>query len=546
MKSVRLNTLILMILFTFIINFNTSQAVELEDNVYMYMSINSTKVSFRDGPSTNSKVKGYIIDGTVVTLLEQDKYWSKVEYNNEVGYVSTKYLEPANVYKVVKGTSVAIRNKPSTSGNLIKRLKTNQEVKVLGKKGSWSYIEVDGTRGYLSSKYLDDKKELKIITGLSVNFRETASSSGRIISKLTYDTEVYELSSTELWSHIEYNGVRGYVSSKYIDYKKEIKFISGSSVALREEPSTKGKLISRLTKGTKIYVLKTYDKWSYVEYNNNRGYVSNSYIIDKTPIKYVDSLALNFRESPSSTGKLLTKISYGEEVEFYEEIGSWSKVKYNNNIGYVSSKYICDELDTQPKYNLEIASAISNFRSNPYENSDLIKELRYKQKVEFVCYIGSWAKVYYNGVLGYISKNNLRDISEEKPIEIENITARMLINAAKQNLGKPYVWSTEGPESFDCSGFTRYLYKTIAGIQLPRESIDQSKSPLGKDVDLYNLQPGDLLFFDTEGNKLVNHVGMYIGNGEFIHASQKFEEVIISPVEGFYLNGFISAKRFLN
>ena len=113
-------------------------------------------------------------------------------------------------------------------------------------------------------------------------------------------------------------------------------------------------------------------------------------------------------------------------------------------------------------------------------------------------------------------------------------------------MGKPYVWGAEGPSSFDCSGFTYYVYKNAAGITLPRVSADQSK--YGTTVSKSNLRAGDLVFFDTNGsnNGAVSHVGIYIGGGQMIHCSSSKGQVIKTSMEtNYWVNAFVRAKRVL-
>ena len=115
------------------------------------------------------------------------------------------------------------------------------------------------------------------------------------------------------------------------------------------------------------------------------------------------------------------------------------------------------------------------------------------------------------------------------------------IELLKQQVGKPYVWGDEGPDSFDCSGLVQYIYKNALGINLPRVSYDQSK--VGQAVSREDLQPGDLVFFDTMDKGKVSHVGMYIGNNEFIHAANSKKGVIKSTLTGYYDKKFINARR---
>ena len=95
--------------------------------------------------------------------------------------------------------------------------------------------------------------------------------------------------------------------------------------------------------------------------------------------------------------------------------------------------------------------------------------------------------------------------------------------------------------TFDCSGLVRYIYKNAFGKDIPRVSEDQSK--VGQAVSREDLQPGDLVFFDTMDKGKVSHVGMYIGNNEFIHAANSKKGVIKSTLTGYYDKKFINARR---
>lgn len=125
-----------------------------------------------------------------------------------------------------------------------------------------------------------------------------------------------------------------------------------------------------------------------------------------------------------------------------------------------------------------------------------------------------------------------------------SIQTRKLIEFAKKQLGKPYVWGAMGPNSFDCSGFTTYVYANI-GVGLPHSSMAQSK--YGTKVSRSEIQPGDLLFFATGGSSSINHVGIYIGGDEFIHGSSGRGKVYISDLSNYtkYAGEFITAQRIL-
>lgn len=121
--------------------------------------------------------------------------------------------------------------------------------------------------------------------------------------------------------------------------------------------------------------------------------------------------------------------------------------------------------------------------------------------------------------------------------------AKNIIKLAKTKLGRRYVWGATGKRgTFDCSGLTQYVFKKN-GINIPRTSIKQSK--YGKFVPRSKLKKGDLVFFDTSKKRkgYVNHVGIYLGNGKFIHASSAKKKVVVSTLSRFYGQRYLGARR---
>jgi cell wall-associated NlpC family hydrolase len=122
-----------------------------------------------------------------------------------------------------------------------------------------------------------------------------------------------------------------------------------------------------------------------------------------------------------------------------------------------------------------------------------------------------------------------------------------VLQTAKKFLGVKYVWAANGPSAFDCSGFTKYVFKKN-GISLPRYSGHQAN--VGKKIKYSDLQKGDLVFFDTtkKFTKKVNHVGIFIGNHKFIHASSGGKKVMITSFsqKKFYKSKFLYARRIIN
>jgi len=123
---------------------------------------------------------------------------------------------------------------------------------------------------------------------------------------------------------------------------------------------------------------------------------------------------------------------------------------------------------------------------------------------------------------------------------------KSLAKMVKKLQGSPYVWAEEGPNNFDCSGFTYYMYGSM-GIEIPRVAHNQAK--FGKRIPVSALQYGDLIFFATNKKNLhhITHVGMYLGDGWFTHASTVKHEVIYSNLftSAYYKKHLRICRRYL-
>ena len=134
-----------------------------------------------------------------------------------------------------------------------------------------------------------------------------------------------------------------------------------------------------------------------------------------------------------------------------------------------------------------------------------------------------------------IIENNEKDNAIKNSRDREEKIRYKIVEFAKTQIGKPYVYGATGNNSFDCSSFVQYVFKKTLGITIPRVSAEQS---IFKPKLHNNIKKGDLLFFETLEKGRISHVGMYIGNRQFIHASSKSKRVIVSDFTGFYQDKF--------
>lgn len=129
------------------------------------------------------------------------------------------------------------------------------------------------------------------------------------------------------------------------------------------------------------------------------------------------------------------------------------------------------------------------------------------------------------------SQDTLTVFTEEDSLAVPLDSTRLrVLEAARACLGVPYRYGQAGPESFDCSGFVKFVYDNL-GYTLPRSSYEQYKK--SERVRAKDALPGDLVFFATR-KRSVGHVGIYLGNNEFIHAPGKGKTVSITNLEGPY------------
>ena len=337
----------------------------------------------------------------------------------------------------------------------------------------------------------------------------------------------------------------------------EYKIITANSVNFRKGPGTNFSSMGKLNKGYKVEYIGTSGDWINIKYNGKVGYAHKDYVSSVNnnstdnsvkSKKIVTASSLNFRSGPSTSASKIGSIPNGAEVGVISESNGWSKVSYNGKIGYVSSSYLSEKsnaptTDNSVKSKKIVTASSLNFRSGPSTSASKIGSIPNGAEVGVISESNGWSKVNYNGKIGYVSSSYLADKGSSN-VSVSN-KADKVIEFAKTLLGKPYVWGSEGPSSFDCSGYTQYVFKKSVGINLPRVSKDQAK--FGKSVSKNDLQKGDLIAFDMEGanNGQVNHIGIYMGDKKIIHASSTKKKVLISDMTDYYYKSIVSIRRVL-
>ena len=361
------------------------------------------------------------------------------------------------------------------------------------------------------------------------------------------------------------------MNASHVDAATDMRTVTASSLNFRTGPSTSYSIINVLMNGQNVEYVSTSGSWLKVKYNGVTGYVHGDYVTKGTTdnsttgtTKYVSaSVGLNVRSGAGTSYSKLGKLEYKEKVTVLSTSNGWSKINYNGKTGYVDSSYLKSTVpgSTDDNTNNETTGTTKyvnttsglNVRSGAGTSYSKLGKLEYKEKVTVLSTSNGWSKINYNGKTGYVDSSYLQSTvpgSNGNNANNNNNTvstkANEVIAYAKTLLGKPYVWGAQGPNSFDCSGFTYYVFKNKAGIVLPRTSSAQSK--YGTYVSKSNLKAGDLVFFDTNGanDGNVSHVGMYIGNGQMIHASYGQKKIVIANFnDSYYQKAYVNARRVL-
>ena len=261
----------------------------------------------------------------------------------------------------------------------------------------------------------------------------------------------------------------------------------------------------------------------------------------KTGIGVVNA-SLRLRAKPSTDADIISTAAPGDNVVIIREVDGWYLVDYNLDIGYMSQEYITfkERENVELGYG-EVNTSAVNMRSSPSSDSDLVYQLGYGEEAYIIGFNCGWYKVQYNGATGYIRSDLLA--LTEKPLYNSSgsyvSAGQLVVDYAMNFLGTPYVWGGTSPSGFDCSGFTRYVFQNL-GYGLNRTAGQQ----LSNGYSVSSLQPGDLVFFTGTyyTSAPASHVGIYIGDNEFIHAASGGVR-ITSLSDSYYASRYIGARR---
>lgn len=423
----------------------------------------------------------------------------------------------------------------------------------------------------------------------AVRIRESADINSNILTNIYLNDEVEILENNGEWCKVRYNNTEGYVKTEFLEIEGDSNTSNNSNTAvITQENQTE-------TNNENIQDQNNVNQVTQDNVNETNNTVQNN----TSQTQYVLTAQTNMRTMPNIISNIVVVLEQGKQVTTIVEFNNWIKVTDGSNIGWVPKVKLlaqeqvsstnevpnnAEEGDTQENVTEEtnqveeenninkpgiVTVETANVRESASTSATIIGFLDYNDTVTITKEEGDWYYVEGEEISGYVSKNLIstnvssRSLTEERKNDndttvidqdINNNLTEALSNQnnqkgnqiaeyAKQFLGCSYVSGGKTPSSgFDCSGFTKYVYSNF-GYTLGNTAATQNN--LGKDVNIEDIAIGDLILFYDEGKTKIGHTGIYIGDGNFVHAANASRGVVTDNLNtnSYYNTRIVSIKR---
>lgn len=455
------------------------------------------------------------------------------------------------------------------------------------------------------ASFAQTSKGVGYINGKDINLRTNPSKTSKVVGLLSGQKVNIHGESGD-WYEVSLGKTKGWVKKDFVTIKTQPKknkkvenkndgsklsniqnpCIKGENINIRSLPSKDSKVIAKLS-NLKVKIIDESGDWYKISSNKTRGWIRKDFIVSKgtqektakvsetaaspsseeSVKEYsakIDGTDINIRSKPTKNSKIVAKLS-NKNVSIIAKSGDWYKIKYKNTSGWIKKDFIVSaNLSSSTKKSTEsnqknvlaktdvseskkgrIIGNNVNIRSKPTKTAKVVAKLS-NSSIRVLAQSSKWYKVSNGKITGWVTKDFVSTGSSIAKHTTSSLRNRMVVYS-RSFVGVPYRWGGSSPRGFDCSGFTSYIYRRF-GINIDRISTDQATQ--GKYVKKSNLRPGDLVFFDTNGGKKksVNHAGMYVGDGKFIHASSSKRGKVVkvsSLNEGFYQKTYVCGRSFV-
>ena len=433
----------------------------------------SDKLAVRAAASNTGAILTSVVNGGLVNVVARMDDWTMIRLGSLVGYVPTSALKfngdpptatdqtPTQISQwatVQCSGTLNLRSEGSMSATVLAAIPSGSILCVYGVQGSWAQVQYGASTGWASTDFLQmssvypgqvteqlsDAAVVSIPSGSgTVNLRETASTSARVIATLSHGTQVTVQASDGSWCSVTTSGgAEGYIMATFIAYgggsqpvepdapspdpspdlgQGEVEAVvhtASTSLNLRAQPSTQAAILASLPRGESIVVTSRGGEWSAVRYGSVSGYVMTTYLrfpadeedAGDTPIGYATvatlSGTLNLRRQPSLGSTVIMQIPKGQRVGILQRLDGWCKVSYAGINGYVMTTYLAMEGGDAPESNLTgvvtTPSGTLNLRETPSTTARVLTAIAPGTDVSILTQGSEWSKITHGGYTGYV------------------------------------------------------------------------------------------------------------------------------------------------
>lgn len=417
-------------------------------------------------------------------------------------FILTNIKYSLGVTGKITAETIRIRAEATTDSKIIEIGNAGEKVDIVGLEGDWYKVSFKGKTGYIYKDYLTPDGEVTPSDQTNENTSDATQSPETSPTPETTPSETPTQTTND--KAMELGNVVNKETSAYL---------------LPNFTSTK---IEKVNKDQEIKLITTMANWAKIEINQKEAWIPKTFLMKEVSVETTKPT----EQQPEETTETQPEKQQPEQTT----------QPAVSKAAYISS------------------NASAHFRSGPSTSSQSLGKLPKNTKITITGEENGWYKVSYNGKEGYISKSLVTEgeppattssRSQEEPRSATTTTAQAssnnVVQVAESYEGSRYVSGGSSPSGFDCSGFTQYVYGKC-GITLSRTSYTQATQ--GTAVGKSELQPGDLLLFHYYGSSSIGHVGIYVGNGKFIHAANSNRGVVYDSIEsGYYADNYAGARR---